>query len=600
MRNILKLMAALAIVGGLVACNRHEEPGEKSSKGGEEFSSATNLSAELWGSLFNMLGSGEITEYGFLVSGNDPFDNAEAIAYAADVEDVRIFNNDISFSCRITGLVPDTRYYYKLYYVMDDEMIVEETVYDFKTKNYLMFTCLDGTVELEFAGVKDRKDWLISVDGEILTEYEGQKITLTKGKTVQFVNKDLHDAKMELSNYGGLKNFKATGDGRLSVSGDLTSLVSRENYYSADFKIPDHTFYALFRGCTALVDAGELIFPEVAEVGRECYYDMFNGCTNLVRAPGRIPGKTVGVDGCYRMFYDCTSLVSAPELPATTLAESCYNEMFYNCESLKTAPDLPATTVPEHGYKEMFYKCKSLEKAPKIAGTSFGEYSCFSMFGYCENLTVAPEFHEATLSRYCFYQMFEWCSKLASTPYLPSKYLADHCYHSMFYGCTGLEYARKIDATRMAEGSCSYMFAFCENLTSTPELPAMIMAKECYSRMFMQCRNLTSASSLPATNLAPSCYLDMFTSCTSLKTAPDLIATKTVEDCYKSMFMHCDSLNYIKIYATSDPTIGACFTDMAKGVATFGDLYVKNSEILTLVINNAGRSVQNNWHHNYF
>ena len=34
------------------------------------------------------------------------------------------------------------------------------------------------------------------------------------------------------------------------------------------------------------------------------------------------------------MFYKCTSLVTAPELPATTLANNCYNRMFYNCSNI--------------------------------------------------------------------------------------------------------------------------------------------------------------------------------------------------------------------------------------------------------------------------
>jgi hypothetical protein len=34
------------------------------------------------------------------------------------------------------------------------------------------------------------------------------------------------------------------------------------------------------------------------------------------------------------MFYGCTSLTSAPELPATTLASSCYYYMFCGCKSL--------------------------------------------------------------------------------------------------------------------------------------------------------------------------------------------------------------------------------------------------------------------------
>ena len=34
------------------------------------------------------------------------------------------------------------------------------------------------------------------------------------------------------------------------------------------------------------------------------------------------------------MFYQCTSLTAAPELPATTLAQSCYYQMFYSCSKL--------------------------------------------------------------------------------------------------------------------------------------------------------------------------------------------------------------------------------------------------------------------------
>ena len=35
------------------------------------------------------------------------------------------------------------------------------------------------------------------------------------------------------------------------------------------------------------------------------------------------------------MFQGCTSLTTAPELPATTIASSCYFNMFYTCTSLK-------------------------------------------------------------------------------------------------------------------------------------------------------------------------------------------------------------------------------------------------------------------------
>jgi hypothetical protein len=36
------------------------------------------------------------------------------------------------------------------------------------------------------------------------------------------------------------------------------------------------------------------------------------------------------------MFYGCTSLTTAPQLPATTLVQSCYQNMFSNCTSLNS------------------------------------------------------------------------------------------------------------------------------------------------------------------------------------------------------------------------------------------------------------------------
>ena len=36
------------------------------------------------------------------------------------------------------------------------------------------------------------------------------------------------------------------------------------------------------------------------------------------------------------MFYGCTSLTDAPELKATKLVASCYDNMFYGCTKLST------------------------------------------------------------------------------------------------------------------------------------------------------------------------------------------------------------------------------------------------------------------------
>ena len=46
------------------------------------------------------------------------------------------------------------------------------------------------------------------------------------------------------------------------------------------------------------------------------------------------------------MFQGCTSLVNAPELPATTLSNYCYQNMFYGCTSLKSIRCKAKVTAP--------------------------------------------------------------------------------------------------------------------------------------------------------------------------------------------------------------------------------------------------------------
>ncbi|MBQ7311287.1 MAG: leucine-rich repeat protein, partial [Alistipes sp.] len=217
------------------------------------------------------------------------------------------------------------------------------------------------------------------------------------------------------------------------------------------------------------------------------------------------------------LFESCKSLTTSPELPATTLAESCYEYMFYKCTSLTVAPELPATTLTEFCYNRMFYKCTSL--------------------------TVAPE--------------------------LPATTLAQSCYEYMFYGCTSLTVAPELPATTLAE-SCYYqMFSGCTNLTAAPELKATTLAESCYSQMFSGCTNLTAAPELPATTLFANCYYKMFNGCTSLTVAPELPAATLVNWCYYRMFYGCTNLSNITMLAT-DISASGCLNDWVSGVASTG------------------------------
>ena len=154
----------------------------------------------------------------------------------------------------------------------------------------------------------------------------------------------------------------------------------------------------------------------------------------------------------FDLFYCASYLQSAKNLslPATTLAQYCYQSMFFGCTSLTTAPELPATTLALYCYNSMFYGCTSLTTAPELPATTFALhcYNCYqSMFYGCTSLTTAPELPATTLTSYCYHSMFYGCTSLTTAPELPATTLTSYCYHSMFYGCTNLNYIKAMFTT---------------------------------------------------------------------------------------------------------------------------------------------------------
>lgn len=229
---------------------------------------------------------------------------------------------------------------------------------------------------------------------------------------------------------------------------------------------------------------------------------------------------------CY-LFYDCPQLTSAPDLPATELADYCYDSMFYGCKSLTEAPDLPATTLADN----------------------------------------------------CYASMFEGCWRLTKAPELPATALRSYCYNSMFKGCTSLSKAPELPATELAFDCYAYMFYQCENLTEAPELPATRLWNECYMYMFGKCLLITKAPELPATELAGECYSHMFEDCSSL-TEAELPAEQLTGGCYSSMFSNCIMLSKVTMKAanvSSDYLTG--WLEFAGGGADSRTLTLANSDV---------------------
>ena len=374
------------------------------------------------------------------------------------------------------------------------------------------------------------KNWILIENNNGKTSDLETTVSVNSGDKILFKgigNTMCHieNGTMPMPPFGNMSHFESTI--RVNVMGNIMSLVFGDNYknqYSLENR--PYCFAYLYTNVQGkmlnIISAENLILPATT-LANQCYQGMFSGCKNLTTTPAILPATTL-TDHCYNnMFYGCTSLTSAPQLPATTLTQYCYSSMFQGCTSLTSAPQLPATT----------------------------------------------------LTQYCYSSMFNGCTSLTSAPQLPATTLADGCYSDMFRGCTNITSAPELTATSLTRSCYSNMFQGCTSLTSAPELPATTLADYCYQNMFRGCTSLTSAPELTATTLKNFCYQNMFQGCTGLTSAPELPAKTLVSYCYHYMFQGCTSLNYIKAMFTTTPS--STYTqNWVDGVAASGT-FVKNS-----------------------
>ena len=239
-----------------------------------------------------------------------------------------------------------------------------------------------------------------------------------------------------------------------TIEGNIMSLVNSTGFSAVTELTQAFAFYNLFYNCETLISAKNLRLPATT-LANYCYESMFEYCTSLTTPP-ELPATAL-TDGCYNsMFYNCTSLTTAPALPATALTERCYGSMFSKCTSLVTAPSLPATTLANYCYQQMFNGCASLTTVPAdyLPATTLATYCYQGMFNGCTSLTTAPELPATTLTTYCYQNMFNGCTSLTTAPALPATTLANYCYQQMFRNCTSLNYIKCL-ATNISASNCT-------------------------------------------------------------------------------------------------------------------------------------------------
>ena len=264
--------------------------------------------------------------------------------------------------------------------------------------------------------------------GSTWTAFNGATVSATTGDEIWFKGSLTGGCGADTET----SSSKFYTSGYFFASGNIQSLCGFYNTLQV------YHFSYLFSKCSFLnIDENNKLLLPATTLADSCYESMFKGCASLTTAP-KLPAATLANRCYYYMFQGCASLTTAPELPAATLANSCYSYMFQGCASLTTAPELPATTLAD---------------------------SCYSfMFGDCASLTTAPELPAATLANRCYYYMFQGCASLTTAPELPATTLATYCYSYMFQDCASLNYIKAMFTTTP---STSYMSNWVNGVASS-------------------------------------------------------------------------------------------------------------------------------------
>lgn len=339
-------------------------------------------------------------------------------------------------------------------FIVEGYGVVDRFPTPHQTDTYLTFTTNEDvcTIGLKFVGDETPTNTLnieYSIDNGIT--WNPYIVLLDGNTTLISINKG------EKIKFRGINETFSTSEtnyyafviiGNVAAYGDITSIL---NGRGGDCILPPSAFINLFKDCVGLTNAPNLPSTTLSD---SCYYTMFQGCTSLISSP-ELPSMLIA-DKCYAgMFYECSSLTTPSELPATTLGEMCYNCMFYGCTSLRNPPALPASVLEEDCYGGMFYGCTSLETAPELPAEIMTRECYYCMFKGCISLTTAPELPATTLAKECYYSMFNGCTGITTAPILPATTLVEGCYWRMFQGCTSLNTIVCL-ATDNSASDCTY------------------------------------------------------------------------------------------------------------------------------------------------
>lgn len=198
-------------------------------------------------------------------------------------------------------------------------------------------------------------------DVEYCVDGDGNWKSLLAGTATEAINTgQTLSFRAQLTGYSTYRRFTISKS--CNVSGDPMSLYAGDNAATTTAYKYNYTFAYLFYNCTTLVDASKL---------------------NLSRTPRSY--------SCYYMFYGCKALTAPPDLPATTIASSCYRRMFQGCTAMTKSPDLPALELYSNCYEYMFVSCSKLASI-KMLATDVSASNC--LLGWVNAIKSSGTFYK--------------------------------------------------------------------------------------------------------------------------------------------------------------------------------------------------------------
>ena len=218
--------------------------------------------------------------------------------------------------------------------------------------------------------------------------------------------------------------------------------------------VGENGYYQMFYNCLKIKDAPSI---SATNVGKNGCYRMFYGCIRLQTPPASLPATDLAYQAYREMFFGCKALKSIPLFPTADATFSgnnvCY-QMFQNCITL---PELKGqlfgagTVLTNSCFLSMFRSCSSLKTVPQgfLPATTLAEY-CYQNMFHSTSIVSAPALPATTLAKGCYQSMFNG-APFVQSPVLAAETLVSNCYQEMFRNCKSLNkitcYATSISAT---------------------------------------------------------------------------------------------------------------------------------------------------------